>query len=56
MKTTTSGGAPQNIGPPAFGRLNDIHIHKNGVGPAGNPDISQALIIRQATVQTVTHL
>ena len=35
MKTTTAGGAPQNIGPPAFGRLNDIHIHKNGVGPAG---------------------
>ena len=35
MKTPASGGSSIPIGPPAFGRLNDIHIHKNGVGPSG---------------------
>ena len=35
MKTSASGGASQHIGPAVFGRMNDIHVHKNGVSPSG---------------------
>ena len=31
----TDGSGVTSIGPPAFGRLNDIHIHQNGVGYQG---------------------
>ena len=36
MKVPLTGGVSQAIGPPGFGRLNDIHVHKDGTGPLGN--------------------
>ena len=35
MKVPVSGGAAEPVGPPGFGRLNDIHVHKDGSGPLG---------------------
>lgn len=32
MTMGTDGSHPKPFGPPAFGRLNDIHVHQNGVG------------------------
>ena len=35
MRVSTTGGSAGPVGPPGFGRLNDIKVHKNGVGPSG---------------------
>jgi len=34
MRLNTDGTGLQSVGPPSFGRLNDIHVHKNGYGSA----------------------
>ena len=35
MRVSINGGTAQPVGPPGFGRLNDIHAHKTGFGPSG---------------------
>ncbi|KAK3600150.1 hypothetical protein CHS0354_012273 [Potamilus streckersoni] len=35
MRINTDGSGLIPVGPPTFGRLNDIHVHKNGFGPQG---------------------
>ena len=35
MQINTDGSNKQAVGPVAFGRLNDIHLHKNGFGFSG---------------------
>ena len=35
MRVSINGGTAQSVGPPGFGRLNDIHVHKTGFGPSG---------------------
>lgn len=35
MKIPAAGGTPVSVGPPGFGRLNDIHVHKSN---PGSPD------------------
>ena len=35
MKIPAAGGTPVSVGPPGFGRLNDIHVHKSNPGSPG---------------------
>lgn len=35
MKVPVAGGTPVPVGPPGFGRLNDIHVHKSNTGSPG---------------------
>ena len=42
MRASVLGGtgtAAEPVGPPGFGRLNDIHVHKNGYGVSGKGNI-----------------
>ncbi|XP_041369837.1 deleted in malignant brain tumors 1 protein-like [Gigantopelta aegis] len=40
MKVNTDGSGNTPIGPVAFGRVNDIHFHKNGYGQTGSNSCS----------------
>lgn len=35
MRVSITGGSAQPVGPPGFGQLNDIHVHKTGYGLSG---------------------
>ena len=57
MKVPVTGGVSQAIGPPGFGRLNDIHVHKDGAGPLGKycqlHDLDQYTRFRYTSLRAV---